>query len=127
MEERYTFPPLTNNHEISAIIEPDTPPVIEYTIRTSVIGSGTISTSVNKAEAGDIVTITATPATGYKLDSIVTSPYVTITNNAFEMPASNVIIVATFVQDTPPTPTPGGDNIKMYVKLNGIWVPLFTN
>lgn len=40
---------------------------------------------------------------------------------------ANHTIQAVFVPDTePPTPTPtGDDNVRMYVKLDGVWVPLF--
>ena len=71
---------------------------ISYTVSKTVTpsGSGTVSLSKTSATIGDEITVTATPATGYKLKSIVTSPARTVTNNKFTMPAGNVTVTVTF-------------------------------
>ncbi len=61
--------------------------------------NGTISVSPTDAYAGDIVTLTATPAAGYCLDQwhVTTGRVeVPVVNNQFEMPDSDVTITATF-------------------------------
>ena len=45
---------------------------------------------------GDTVTLTQIPETGYIFDSWSSSPTLTITNNTFTMPASNVSIIANY-------------------------------
>ena len=71
---------------------------ITYTLNRSVSpsGGGTLTLSRNTATLGDEVTITTSPATGYRLVSVSTSPSVTITNGKFTMPASNVTVTAVF-------------------------------
>lgn len=65
------------------------------------IQNGSLSAPAT-ANLGDTVTITATPATGYKLDTLTvmcgTLP-VTVTNNQFTMPAGDVTITGTFIVD----------------------------
>lgn len=71
---------------------------ITYSLYKSVSpsGGGTLTLSRNTATIGDEVTITASPATGYRLVSVSTSPQLTITNGKFTMPASNVTVTAVF-------------------------------
>lgn len=71
---------------------------ISYNLTTSVSpsGGGTLSLNRNTATVGDEVTITVTPATGYKLKTLSTSPSRTITNNKFTMPAQAVTVSAVF-------------------------------
>ena len=61
---------------------------------------GTISVSPTTAYAGDIVTLTATPEAGYRLDewnvNTVNRGNVPVVNNQFTMPDSDVTISATF-------------------------------
>ncbi len=71
------------------------------TITTSAT-NGTVNTSPEGfAAEGTIVTITATPATNYALSTITVtdanSNNITVTNNQFTMPNSNVTVSATFV------------------------------
>lgn len=75
---------------------------IRYTISRTVTpsGGGTLTTNKNTGQIGDEVTITATPAVGYRLVGLATSPNRTITNNKFTMPASNVTVTATFEKIT---------------------------
>ena len=61
--------------------------------------NGTISVSPTDAYAGDIITLTATPAAGYCLDQwhVTTGrAEVPVVNNQFTMPDSDVTITATF-------------------------------
>ena len=66
--------------------------------------NGTISASLDSAEEGTVITLTATPASGYKLGSwSVTDEAentITVTDNKFTMPASDVLVTATFVVDS---------------------------
>ena len=71
---------------------------INYTVSktASPAAGGTVSLSKTTAHVNDEITITATPATGYRIKSITTSPVRTITNNKFTMPAGNVAVTVTF-------------------------------
>lgn len=67
------------------------------------IENGAITTDVAEAKEGATVTITATPAEGYKLESISVKngeeDVEVSAENTFEMPAAPVTISATFVED----------------------------
>ena len=68
------------------------------------IQNGSLS-APETANLGDTVTITATPASGYKLDTLTVmcgSLKITVVNNQFTMPAGDVTITGTFVQDAVP-------------------------
>lgn len=66
------------------------------------IANGSVSASAATAEEGDIITLTATPATGYALSSYdvrdASDNVVTVTDNKFTMPDSNVTVTATFTE-----------------------------
>ena len=67
------------------------------------IEHGTVTADVAEAAEGATVTLTAIPATGYKFgawDVKDASSNVTVTNNEFTMPASNVTVSASFVPKT---------------------------
>lgn len=70
------------------------------TVTTSVSpsGSGTLTANRTTAAPGETVTLTPTPATGYHFSSYTSNPAVTITNNRFVMPSSNVNITAVFAK-----------------------------
>ena len=63
---------------------------------------GTISVTPTSAYAGDVITLTATPEDGYRLDqwdvNTVSKGNVQVVNNQFTMPDSDVTISATFRQ-----------------------------
>ena len=64
------------------------------------IAHGTVEANRTEAEATQVVTLTATPETGYSLQSYTVTAgetTVTVTDNQFEMPAANVNITASFV------------------------------
>ncbi|MBM6688211.1 S-layer homology domain-containing protein [Collinsella tanakaei] len=109
----YTLQLISYNHDASAtsnaveidLPEPEEP---EYTVNIAEgIENGSIAISPTKAQEGTLVTITASPAEGYELDSVdVTEVNGTSVTTAkqedgtitFQMPASNVTVTATFKQ-----------------------------
>ena len=102
---KFTMP--NNNVEIKAIFEKDAPPTpTEYTVTVTTEGGGTASASPAKAAAGTEITLTATPNTGYHFKEWqVISGGVTIKDDKFLMPDSNVEVSAIFEKDAPPVPT----------------------
>jgi uncharacterized repeat protein (TIGR02543 family) len=72
-----------------------------YTITLAAVENGSISASATEAIAETIITLMATPTPTYELDHwIVTDAQgnaVTVNENQFEMPASNVTVNAVFV------------------------------
>ena len=95
-----------SNVEVKAIFEEDAPPVpTEYTVTVKTDGNGTASASPAKAVAGTAITLTATPNTSYRFKEWkVMSGGVTIKDNKFLMPDSNVEVKAIFEEDAPPVP-----------------------
>lgn len=76
-------------------------PEATYTVTISEgIENGTVTASKTSGiKAGETITLTATPANGYMLDSLSVKngdTDITITNNTFTMPAANVTVSATF-------------------------------
>ena len=74
---------------------------IQYEIRLADgIENGTVSVDRNSATIGQTVTITASPATGYKIESISAKNSngnsIYIENNTFTMPVGTVVVSATF-------------------------------
>ena len=95
------------NVEIKAIFEEDAPPApTEFTITVKTDENGTASASHAKAAAGTEITLTATPNTGYHFKEWqVMNGGMTIKDNKFIMPDTNVEIKAIFEEDAPPAPT----------------------
>ena len=82
---------------------------IDYSVNVSSSDGGTATASKNTANVGNSVTLTATPDEGYQFKKWeVTPSSVSIQNNSFAMPASNVTIKAIFEKQPAPTPTPSG-------------------
>ena len=85
---------------VSVISAPATLTVNEpvtYTITVHGSAGGTATADKTAAAAGEIITLTATPASGYHFDGWnIVSGSVTIQNNQFTMPAENVEIQAVF-------------------------------
>ena len=78
----------------------------EHTVTVTTEGGGTASASPAKAAAGTEITLTATPDGGYHFKEWqVISGGVTIVDDKFTMPDSNVEIKAIFEEDAPPVPT----------------------
>lgn len=86
------------------------------------IANGSVKANLTSAKEGDEVTLTATPADGYEFDSWdvkdASNKTITVTNNKFTMPASNVNVSATFNEikggDTPDVPTGRPENEIFY-------------
>ncbi len=72
-----------------------------FTITLATVENGTITASQNQAVEGDVITLTATPAATYEFDHWTVMDAsenpITVTENQFEMPASDVTVSATFV------------------------------
>ena len=87
----------------------------EYTITVTTEGGGTASASPAKAAAGTEITLTAMPNEGYHFKEWqVISGNVTIKDNKFTMPDSDVEVKAVFEKDAPPVPTdPAKPNISV--------------
>ena len=78
----------------------------EYTITVKTDGGGTASASSTSATAGTEITLTATPNKGYHFKEWeVISGNVTIKDDKFLMPDSDVEVKAIFEKDAPPAPT----------------------
>ena len=73
---------------------------VNYTVTASAGTGGTLTANKSTANYGDTVTLTPTPDTGYYFTGYTTSPTVTISSNAFTMPASNVTVTANFAKIT---------------------------
>ena len=88
------------NIGVSVISAPATLTVKElvtYTITVHGSTGGTATADKTAAAAGEIITLTATPDSGYHFDGWnIVSGSVTIQNNQFTMPAGNVEIQAVF-------------------------------
>ena len=117
-DDKFTMP--HNNVEIKAIFEKDAPPTpTEYTVTVTTAGGGTASASPAKAAAGTEITLTATPNTGYHFKEWqVISGNVTIKDDKFLMPDSNVEVKAIFEEDAPPAPT---DPAKPSISVTGTY------
>ena len=103
---RFTMP--DSNVTLKAVFEQEiTPPPTKYNVTIQIEGNGTASASLTSAEQGTEITLTAAPDSGYHFKEWqVISGGVTISNNRFTMPNSNVAVKAVFEQDiTPPLPT----------------------
>ena len=78
----------------------------EHTVTVTNDGNGTASASSTSATAGTEITLTTTPNDGYHFKEWqVISGNVTIKDNKFTMPDSDVEVKAVFEKDAPPAPT----------------------
>ena len=88
-------------------------PLYSVTI-SNTIEHGSVTANVNQAIEEQTITLTATPDSGYEFDHwTVTDALnnsILVTENQFEMPASNVTVSATFVQQSTPS-------VTQYVKV----------
>ncbi len=91
---------------------PETPTEKTYTVTVKTAAGGTITADVTEAKAGDTVTLTATPNSGYKFSAWKVTDTegnsVTVTNDKFEMPESNVTVEATFTKKSSGGSSSGG-------------------
>lgn len=81
-------------------------PETEYAVTVRDDGRGTGSADPASATAGTEITLTAAPNAGYHFKEWqVMSGDVTVRNDKFTMPGSDVEVKAIFEEDAPPTPT----------------------
>lgn len=94
---------------------------INYTISKAASPSagGTVTTSANTATMGTTVTLSQTTNSGYYFNGWSSSPSLTISNNSFTMPASNVSITANYLKRSTAsiskTSMTGGENITLTI------------
>lgn len=95
-------------YEYSAeIVQNDNKPSTgsDYKVVLKPSANGTVNVDKVAAKEGEKVTVTATPADGYVLDTISVKDSkdadVTVTDNTFTMPASDVTVSAVFKASTP--------------------------
>ena len=81
----------------------------KYNVNVSATTNGAVTANPTSAEAGATITLTVTPEAGYVLDALTvtdaSSNTVTVTNNEFTMPASDVTVTATFKENEKPAAT----------------------
>ena len=79
-------------------------PPTEYTITINPSENGTVTASAEKAVEGTEITLTVAPESGYTLDELTVvdaeNNPVTVEENKFSMPASNVTVSASFTELT---------------------------
>ena len=92
--------------EIKALWENSVITPTTYTVTVSNDGNGTGTATPSTAAAGKEITLTTTPKTGYHFKEWqVISGGVTIKDDKFIMPSTNVEVKAIFEEDAPPAPT----------------------
>ena len=113
--DAYTFVMPASNVTVS--VEFEEIPSVTFGVTTNPTENGTISLSKDNAGAGSTVTVTATPAAGYKVQSIsvidAAGNTVALEGSenvrTFVMPESEVVVSATFEKDEsqvePPVPS----------------------
>ena len=81
----------------------------KYNVTVNSTTNGTVTADPTSAEAGTTITLTVTPDAGYVLDALTvtdaSSNPVTVTDNKFTMPASDVTVTATFKENEKPAAT----------------------
>lgn len=99
---------------------PPLPNTYKITINPSENGSVTASKSIN-INKGEVITLTVNPSNGYRLKDLkvtgANGEDIPVTENNFTMPASDVKVSATFVEDTP-TPQ-DGKNLEVNFTYSG--------
>lgn len=85
----FTMPPQNSTVEVIFKKLPS------YSVSLGALTNGTASLSKTTANAGDEITVTATPASGYELDKITVNG-TAISGNKFTMPAEDTVVVVTF-------------------------------
>lgn len=107
--------------------------LIEYTVTVAESANGSVAASAATAHVGEEITLTVTPDEGYELNTLTVTygenGTVTVEDNKFTMPASNVTVTATFKTKAPVTYTyfvgqsltlQGDIGVNFYVKLNDV-------
>lgn len=96
---RFTFKMPAQDVTVTATFKKDTTTPVEpdktYTVTVDTTVNGTVTADKATAKAGETVTLTVTPATGYELDTLTVNGQA-VTGTTFVMPAANVTVAATF-------------------------------
>lgn len=91
---------------------------IDYSVKISDTTNGAVTANKDTAQVGDTVNLTITPAEGHELDTLKVSQSggseVSVNNNTFTMPASDVTVTATFKPEPEPEP-------KYYVSASDLY------
>lgn len=90
---------------------PEVPPAVKYRLYIYTVGSGTVTPTDGEYASGSIVTLTATPASGYAFDhwagdAAGTSPMVNITMDRSKSATAYFSAVTPPPEVPPPPPTP---------------------
>ena len=108
-------------------------PGVNYAVTVLASDHGTVTANRTRVAAGQRVTLTVKPENGYELETLsvkdADNHEITVENNQFTMPASDVTVTATFKASAPVTYTyfvaqsltlEGDIGINFYVKLNDV-------
>ena len=101
-DNKFTMP--AGNVTVTAAFQ-----AIDYSVTISETTNGTVTADKTTAHIGDVVTLTVSPADGYELEDLTVEAdgkTITVQDNAFMMPASNVTVTAIFEKKPDPTPEP---------------------
>ena len=110
---------VTADITVKALWEDVPPAPTEYIVTVTNDGNGIGTATPSTAAAGTTITLTATPKDGYRFKEWqVISGDVTIVDDKFTMPDSNVEIKAIFEEDAPPAPT---DPAKPSISVTGTY------
>lgn len=82
-------------------VDPDRPDVYAITVDAAIVNGVVTTSPAGQAEAGTVVTVTATPAQGYELKTLTVNGQAVV-NGQFTMPAQAVTVSATFEKKTEP-------------------------
>ena len=112
-DDKFTMP--DSEVEVKAVFEKDAPPApTEYTITVTSGGNGTASASHAKAVVDTEITLTATPDERYHFKEWqVMRGNVTIKDDKFTMPDSDVEVKAVFEEDVPAPTNPAKPSISV--------------
>ena len=93
------------------------------TLTCATSGSGTLTASTNSAYSGQVVTLTATPSSGWRFDHYVSSAGGTFSGNSFTMPDNATTVTAVFTQTTVSVNVVSEDSTKGTVTGGGKYSP----
>ena len=98
---------LGENKDVTAEYTPTATEPTKYTLTIQAAENGTVTAVPTEAAAGEKITLTVTPAEGYKLDTLAVKAgeedVEVAADYTFVMPAADVIISATFAVQLAPT------------------------
>ncbi len=110
LNNEFNFNMPANNVRVSAVFEATSQEPTTYDVTVyGYIYNGKVTPNKTKAKAGEEVTLTIEPKSGYELKTLyyndeITGDNIPITDNKFTMPKSNVRINATFERKSQPQP-----------------------